>query len=178
MGQINKPTSVKLIMSIFAQEENLLGMTKGILIKKFGPVDFCSQALCFKQTKYYEKEFGADLKRRFISFKKLIQPDSLWKIKIITNNLEKRFSKDDKRRVNIDPGYISQASLILATTKDFSHRIYIKRGIYQETTLIFKDKTFITLPWTYPDYQSKELIDIFIEMRNLLNSQLNDKKLS
>jgi hypothetical protein len=163
-------------MSIFTRQDALFGVIEKILTRKFGPIDFTSPIFDFNQTQYYEKEFGANLKRKFISFKKLINPESLWKIKNITNNLENKFSKDAKRLVNIDPGYISQASLVLASTKDFSHRIYIKKGIYQEITLIFKDRTFWPLAWTYPDYQSKELVEIFIRIRDILNSQLNANK--
>ncbi|MDD5352279.1 MAG: DUF4416 family protein [Candidatus Omnitrophica bacterium] len=167
---------VKLIISIFTQNNNLFEAIENVLSRKFGPIDFESGMLDFNQTDYYEKEFGADLKRKFISFKKLIKADDLWKIKTITNKLEKKFTKDNKRQVNLDPGYITQANLILASTKDYSHRIYIKGGIYQELTLIFKEKTFWPLPWTYPDYQKKESIEIFIKIRNMLNSQLQANK--
>jgi hypothetical protein len=148
-----------------------------ILMRKFGPIDFSSPVFDFNHTNYYEKEFGANLKRRFISFKKLINAADLWKTKVITNKLEKRFSKDSKRQINLDPGYISQYNLILASTKNFSHRIYIKNGIHEEVTLIFIDKAFTALPWTYPDYQSKECVDVFIKMRDILNSQLRNEKL-
>lgn len=161
-------------MSIFTQRDALFYTIETALIKKFGPIDFNSQIIDFNQTLYYKNEFGTNLKRKIISFKKLIKPDDLWKIKTLTNRLERKFSKDKKRQLNIDPGYITQANLILATTKDFSHRIYIKNGIYEEVTLLFEDKTFTALPWTYPDYQSKELIDIFIQIRDILNLQLKD----
>ncbi|MDD5291625.1 MAG: DUF4416 family protein [Candidatus Omnitrophica bacterium] len=172
MGQIRKPLPVKLIMSIFTQKDVLFNTAEKTLVKKLGAIDFRSQILDFNQTQYYKNEFGDNLKREIISFRKLIPPDSLWKIKIITNAIEDKLLKDKKRQINIDPGYITQANLILATTKDYSHRIYARRGIFEEVTLIFKNKTFTALPWTYPDYQSKELIDIFIQIRNILILQL------
>lgn len=172
MGRLQKSGPVKLIVSVFSQRTSLIETAEKILSNKFGPIDFSSQVLNFNHTKYYEKEFGRDLKRKFISFKKLIRPEELWKIKVLTNRLEEKFIKDNKRQINIDPGYISLANLILASTKNFSHRIYIKKCIYQEVTLIFKDKTFLALAWTYPDYQSKECIDIFNQIRNALSSQL------
>ncbi|MDD5617866.1 MAG: DUF4416 family protein [Candidatus Omnitrophica bacterium] len=172
MGQIHKSYPVKLIMSIFTPQESLFGTIENILIKKFGPMDFISRVFEFNQTEYYKDEFGSGLKRKFISFKKLIRPEDLWKIKIITNALEDKFAKDNKRQINIDPGYISLANLVLATTKNFAHRIYIKNGVCEEVTLLFMNKTFMALPWTYPDYQTKEIIEIFIKIRSALDSQL------
>jgi len=172
MGQIKKNLPAKLIISIFTQKDNLFETIEKMLSKKFGPIDFRSQIIDFSHTKYYEKEFGANLKRRFVSFQKLINPENIWKIKIITNKLEEKFAKNNKRQFNLDPGIITQSNLILASTKNYSHRIYIKKGIYQEITLIFKDKAFQALPWSYPDYQSKECIDIFIKIREILNSQI------
>ena len=164
--------AVKLIISLFTRKIELITIIEETLSKKFGSIDSSSEILNFNQTQYYQKEFGDNLKRKFISFNKLISPDKLWKIKTITNKLEEKFSKENKRQINLDPGYITQANLILASTKEYSHRIYIKNGIYQEVTLIFKDKTFHPLPWTYPDYQTKEYIDVFIKMRDILNAQL------
>lgn len=172
MARLQKPSPVKLIISVFSQKTSLFELIEKILARKFGPIDFSSQLLNFDHTKYYEKESGRDLKRKFISFKRLLKPDQLWKIKISTNRLEKQFAKDNKRQFNLDPGYISLANLVLASTKNYSHRICIREGIYQEVTLIFKDKTFWPLAWTYPDYQSKECIDIFNQIRNILNLQL------
>ncbi|MFC1709434.1 DUF4416 family protein [Candidatus Omnitrophota bacterium] len=172
MGQIPKILPVKLIVSIFTRNADYFKDIEQILSKKFGPIDFSTPILDFNHTQYYQDEFGSDLKRRFISFKKLISPDSLWEIKIFTNKLENKFSEDNKRLINLDPGYLTQAKLVLASTKNFAHRIFIKNGIYQEVTLLFENKTFHPLPWTYPDYQSKEYIDMLIKIREILYSQL------
>ena len=179
MGQIQKIPPVKLIISTFTQKIIFFETVEEVLSKKFGPIDFSSQILDFNHTRYYKQEFGANLKRKFISFKKLINAENFWKIKILTNKLENKFTKNNKRQFNLDPGYITQSNLILASTKNYSHRIYIRKSVHQEVTLIFKDKTFQSLPWTYPDYQSKECIDIFVKIRESLNSQLkSNAKLS
>lgn len=162
----------KLIISIFTKDCAHFKNSEEILAKKFGHIDYASPILDFNHTRYYKEEFGNNLKRKFISFEKLIEPDSLWKIKIFTNKIENKFLKNKKRRINLDPGYITQHHLILASTKNFAHRIYIKNNIHQEVTLIFQDKTFQPLPWTYPDYQSRECIDMFIKIRDILRSQL------
>ena len=172
MGQFLPPQPVKLIVSIFTQEISLFEAIERILSQKFGLIDFKSQILDFNQTRYYEEEFGSSLKRKFIAFKKLIESEALWKIKVATNTIERKFTKHGKRRVNIDPGYLTQANLILASTKMFFHRIHINKGIYQEVTLIYQNKTFKPLPWTYPDYQTKEYEDILLKIRAILRAQL------
>lgn len=176
MGHIVQPQPVKLIASIFAQECGLFRTVEKNLSRKFGPIDFESPLLDFNNTRYYEEEFGANLKRKLISFKKLIRSEAAWKIKIATNAIEEKFSKNGKRRVNIDPGYLTQANLILASSKMFCHRIHANKGIHQEVTLTYQDKTFKALPWTYPDYQSSEHIAILLKMRAILASQLREKQ--
>jgi len=172
MGLTQKPQPVKLFCSIFSQDVEKMNKAKQLLIAKFGALDFESNLLSFEYTSYYEKEFGPHLKRIFVSFKKLIKPEQLWRIKILTNKIENILRISDKRTVNIDPGYISQANLVLATTKAYSHRIYINCGIYEETTLLYKKHAFLPLPWTYPDYKSQECLEIFLKIRENLFEQL------
>jgi len=176
MGYVQTLQTVKLFCSIFSQDSNKLNKAKEILTGKFGLIDFESGLLNFDYTKYYEDEFGKDLKRVFVSFKKITEPDQLWKIKIATNRIENKLKTKDKRTVNIDPGYISQASLVLATTKPYSHRIYINKGIYEEVTLLYKNSAFESLSWTYPDYKNSENIKIFLKIREILCGQLKRAK--
>ncbi|MDD5669512.1 MAG: DUF4416 family protein [Candidatus Omnitrophica bacterium] len=173
MGEISKPQQVKLVCGLIFQDETLLNKTVRILEKKFGSVDFKSTILPFNYTDYYEKEFGTGLKRAFVSFTKLIPPDHLASIKVYTNYLELKSGKTGQRRINIDPGYLDLAKLVLATTKDFSHRVYLSKGIYAEITLSYKDKSFRIHPWTYPDYRTPEYLEIFHTIRNLFSKQLS-----
>ena len=129
MAKAAAPKKVKLFTGIIYKEPALSKIIKKNLRAKFGDIDFESRALDFSYTKYYEKEMGAGLKRIFFSFKKLIPPDKIAKIKQITNGLESKFSKAGRRGINLDPGYINDAKLVLATTKDYSHRLYLKNGI-------------------------------------------------
>ncbi|MBU2221656.1 MAG: DUF4416 family protein, partial [Candidatus Omnitrophica bacterium] len=112
------------------------------------------------------------LKRKFISFKKLIPPDQLSAIKITTNKIEDRLSSKNLRRINIDPGYLDLAKLVLATTKDYNHRIYLSKGIFAEITLTYQGKSFRPWNWTYRDYQSQEYIAIFNQIREIYNLQI------
>lgn len=172
MGKIGKPPLVKLISGLIFKETGILKKAESDLKKLYGRIDYNSPVLDFNYTDYYAKEFGKNLKRKFISFEKLIIPGRLSKIKIATNKIEEKFSKDNSRRVNIDPGYLDLAKLILATTKDYNHRIYLALGIYAEVTLCYQGNTFRPWNWTYRDYQSREYIAIFNQIREIYNLQI------
>ena len=172
MGLIIKHPPVKLFMGFIFADESYVFKANQILIKRFGAIDLESETLDFVYTDYYKKEMGEGLKRRFISFKKLIPPDILPEIKIFTNRLENRLSTQQRRNINIDPGYLDMAKVILASTKDYSHRIYIKRGIFAEVTLFYQNKEFQPWPWTYPDYKTKDYREIFNKIRQLYIQQI------
>ncbi|OGX26308.1 MAG: hypothetical protein A3J51_04745 [Omnitrophica WOR_2 bacterium RIFCSPHIGHO2_02_FULL_45_21] len=171
-----------------------------ILKRRFGEIDFLSQELDFDYTDYYYPELGKPLKRIHLSFKRLLCEDKLIYIKLYTNKLEERFSRKQKRRINIDPGFLSLGKVILATTKNYSHRVYLGRGIFAEATLFYgtgkykplshttakiaeshrrrrfscKEATFRPWPWAYPDYQSKEYIAVFNAIRKLYQEQIKN----
>jgi len=166
MGSAKKPKAVKLIIGMLAKNKKLFEKAEEFFVKNFGPIDYQSPVISFKYTSYYKKEMGDSLKRKFISFKKLISPEKIAKIKLLTNLIEEKLSISNKRRVNIDPGYISDAKLILATTKDYFHRIYLSQGIYAEVTLKWRRHSFEPFEWTYPDYRSKEYLDVLNKVRN------------
>lgn len=172
MSANSKPDAVKLFIGfIFAREEVYL-KTKYILERKFRQSDFESQSLPFNHTRYYEKEFGINLKRKFLSFQKLIPPEKLAQIKIITNKIEERLTYQGKRQINIDPGILSLSKVILATAKDYKHRIYLTKEIYAEVTLYYQNKSFKPWEWTYPDYKTPEYIQIFNHIRNIYSHQI------
>jgi hypothetical protein len=171
MGKIYPPGKVKLIAGLISNDEALLDKAGKALEKKLkNKVDFKSDTLDFTYTDYYNKEMGSGLKRRFVSFKRLVRLDDLAKVKLLTNNIEKRFCRAGNRAVNIDPGYVDMAKLVLLSTKDYSHRIHIGSGIFAEVTLHYKDKRFNFWPWTYPDYKSEEYARIFGIIREIYGS--------
>ncbi len=116
-------------------------------------------------TNYYEAEMGATLNKYFIAFKNLMPAESLVDIKIKTNEFERKSLEKGQRTVNIDPGYLTEAKVVLATTKDYSHRLYLGRGIYGDLHLTYSKKSYRALPWTYPDYQQQTAIDFFNRLR-------------
>ncbi len=175
MGQIKEPKPVKLISSLFTAELELLEAACSRLGEIFGPMDYESDLLPFAHTRYYTAEFGEGLMRRIVAFAELIDPGRLAEIKRLTNDLEMVWAREGKRRINLDPGYVSLAKLVLATTKNHGHRIYLGQGIYAEVTLRYRDKTFRPWEWTYPDYASPPYIAIFNHIRELYLTQLRQQ---
>lgn len=167
MGKIKKYNPVKLIIGFIYKDEAFFIKAKDKLKRRFGGTDFESGPIEFSYTDYYEAEMGKNLKRRFISFRRLIPMQDLYRIKLYTNRLEERSMVSKCRLINIDPGYVDLAKLVLATTKDYAHRIFLAKGIFAEITLSFRENSFSPNDWTYPDYRSKEYINIFNQIRKL-----------
>lgn len=162
------PEPVTLIIGMLSSESRIFDDAEQELVRLYGPVDLSSDIIDFDYTNYYEKEMGSNIKRKFLSFRDKIDPGKLAEIKLQTNDLEVTFSKRKSfmpRPINIDPGYVSRSKLILASTKNYAHRIYLNRGIYAEITLLFRNKKFIALESTYPDYRSEEYIEFFTRVR-------------
>ena len=182
MGKANVPRPVKLIVSAFAPAEALLQQARQRLAAAYGAVDVESELLPFAHTSYYDAEFGDPpdlggraLVRRIWSFELLIDPGALAAIKLSTNDLEQGWALDGRRRVNLDPGYVSLAKLVLATTKNHGHRIYLRDGIYAEVTLRYQDGAFSPWPWTYPDYATAAYCALFGQIRRRYVAQLHGR---
>ncbi|RKY62700.1 MAG: DUF4416 domain-containing protein [Candidatus Latescibacterota bacterium] len=172
MGKPKLPEPVVLVVAVTAQNREILNRAKGELEGLFGPVAMESPVFPFDFTRYYEDEMGPELIKQFAAFKRPFRPDDLASIKLLTNSLEDHMAlnKDGRRfrRANIDPGYLALSKLVLATTKDYAHRIYIGKGIYAEVTLIFRKGMWQPLEWTYPDYRTDLALDFFGKVRKHL----------
>ena len=169
MGRIKKPLPGKLIISVIYSSLGAMNDAIMEIEKKHGFVEFETDELEFLHTTYYREEMGDDLKRKFFSFEKMIERDKLPEIKIWTNKLEEKYGEkvDDFvfRKVNLDPGLLTLSNLVLATTKDYAHRIYLRDGIFAEVTLLYTKKRFQPLVWTYPDYNEPEALEFFTRVR-------------
>jgi len=174
MGKAREVWPVKILVGLLSQNVELFETVKLELEREWGPIDQQSELMEFNFTRYYEEELGSDLKRLFISFAGLADPGRLPEMKLFTNYVENKLSVGGRRRVNIDPGYITPARLILATTKDHSHRVYLGKGIYGDLTLIYSQGSFNPLPWTYPDYRSEEYGAYFGRVREICREQLRN----
>jgi hypothetical protein len=174
VGTARTPPPVKLIVSLLAGDLALLDQAQAALERAFGPVDWQSQPLPFNHTDYYTPEHGSGLVRRLVTFQPLVDPGQLAAIKRQTNALEQRWTLGGHRQVNLDPGYLSLSKLVLATTKDHGHRIYLGQGIYAEVTLRFQDGAFRAWPWTYPDYASPHYAMLLAGVRERYKAQLRE----
>ena len=175
MGKPKVPKPAKLVMSLISSEDELLMRTMEDLKSFLGEVDLLSDLLPFDFTRYYDEEIGSPLFRRFIAFKELVPREALADIKMRTNGVEERYSRDGCRKVNIDPGVLSEENLVLATTKCCAHRPYLRDGIYADLTLIFRNRSFNPLEWTYPDYRQGEVIELMNGLRRSYLMQLKGK---
>ena len=152
MSRPREPKPAKLFVSVISGVPERIARALLELAVRYGPLDFVSAVLAFDYTDYYSAEMGMPLRRRFASFVPLVSQGDLVRIKEETNELEGRLSEGGRRSVNIDPGYLVAERLVLATGKNCAHRIYLDRGIYADLTLVFHQKEYRPLPWTYPDY--------------------------
>ena len=176
MSHPHEPGPVKLISSLFSPEKGLIDRVIGQLSELCSVVDCMSPEFYFDRTKYYAREMGWPLHRRFFSFSKLISTELLVEIKLKTNEIEQQYLREGNRMVNIDPGCISPERLILATGKNYVHRIYLSKGIYADLTLLFQKGTFCPLKWTYRDYADPEIIGFFNKVRQQYMVQLKERK--
>jgi hypothetical protein len=177
MSTPKNPDPAKLVVGCIMNDKGLVSPVYPLLENAFGAVDIISAWLDFDYTDYYHKEMGSPLYRKVFVFKDLIEQNDLARIKETTNEIEKKFQNQGNRSVNLDPGYLVSSRFILATGKDYSHRIYIGRKIYADLTLMYsKKKGFTTLDWTYPDYASASMFSFLSKVRNkyLLDLKANN----
>ena len=168
MGTPHPARPAVLITGLLAGSQPLLEQTAHALELEFGPVAERSPLLPFDFTDYYEPEMGPRLIRQWLGFEHTIDPAALARIKLTTNRIETRLAEAGRRRVNIDPGLLSLHNLVLASTKDHAHRIYLDHGIHAETTLTYRADKWNPLDWTYADYRTETCHRFLDRCRKLL----------
>ena len=153
MGMPHRFPAERLVVAVLASRHERLAEARAALEERFGPVDCASDPAPWSFTAYYDREMGPGIVRQFWSFARLVDPADLAAIKLATNGVEDAFREDGDRKLNLDPGLLSLSRFVLATTKDGSHRVPLRDGIYAEVTLVYEHGEFRPLPWTYPDYR-------------------------
>lgn len=177
MAQPRPFAPAKLVCGVIFSEEDLYARAKKLLVDAHGPSDLESPAFGFDLTDYYEREMGPGLKRRFMTFLRLVMPEKLAGIKLQTNGFEDRIREErgtPGRAVNIDPGCLTSSALIMATAKDFAHRIPLAHGIYAHLELLFTKTDIRFLDWTYPDFRQEGYRQFFLEVRKRHLEQLKE----
>jgi hypothetical protein len=176
MGEIRAPLPVKFFTGVLTSVPEIMPQAEERLIAYFGPVDLRSRQFIFDKTHYYDEEMGNPIYRYFLSFEKLMEPSAIAGAKIKTNELESAFASEYSgllRPINLDPGYLEQSKIVLASTKNYFHRILIADGIYAEVTLHFEDGAWRAFPWTFPDYKTDHYHQFFASLRDLYRNQLS-----
>jgi hypothetical protein len=175
MGAIHEPSPVLLIVAASSRYVAALDWGLEQLTGQYGPVDLVSDALDFTETDYYTATMGVDLKKQFFAFERLIDAAALADIKRQTNQWEAEYAArgqhPEPRPLNLDPGYITPAKLVLASTKDHAHRMYLRDGIFAEVTLSYRGGTWQPLEWTYPDYRRADYQSFFSQCRDALHDK-------
>lgn len=166
MGEVRAFVPSRLVIGVLSTSEDSHLELFSLLSEEFGPILEMSESVSFTFSDYYNQEMGGRPQRFFLVFERLYDPSRLAEAKLITNQIEKQFTKEDGRTVNLDPGLLSMPNLILATTKNRSHRIPLEKGIYAEVTLCYEKGEFHALPWTYADYGSEEFRLLFKRFRS------------
>ncbi len=169
MGIVRQPTSVLLILAIFSRHDVAIQWALDQAIQHWGRVALTSEPFGFGETDYYQSTMGDDLVKQFFAFEKLVDPAQLVEFKHQTNAWELAYGRKRKmpeeRPVNLDPGYLTGAKLVLASTKDHAHRIYLAKGIYAEVTLHYTRRIWEPRDWTYPDYRRADYHEFFEHCR-------------
>jgi hypothetical protein len=167
------PQKIKVFLGFIFREERAFAQAAEDIAAAYGRLDSRSPLIDFNFTDYYRTEMGTGLKRKFISLEQLFSPESMVQIKNFTISLETKYAVGGKRTINIDPGYLTSAKLVLVTTKDFAHRVYLGDGVFAEVTLLGKEKEWVALPWTYPDYRTPEYQNYFSQVKKIYKQQLS-----
>ena len=173
MSKVLKQSKAVLITALMYNDINIYNLTLEKLINNFGEIEVISDEYLFSHSIYYKEEMGDSLNKRFIVFKNMIERDYISDVKRITDNIEKEYLNNDKRNINIDPAILTLENFILVTNKNFTHRIYLKDGVFADLTLIYKKKKGYTeLEWTYADYSSDETKKFLNKIRELFYNRL------
>ena len=178
MGQIKSPLPAKLFVGILTSLPEILPQTEHLLVARFGPSDMRSEQYAFDLTHYYDEEMGSPITRSFLAFHNLIPAERLAAIKMATNDIEAELAlsyRQVRRPVNLDPGYVEESKIVLASTKNFYHRILLSGGIYGEVTLYYSGGGWKSFPWSFPDFRSGRYDEVFTRLRQVYRKQLKER---
>ncbi len=168
MSRRKAPPFAKLLVSVIYREEDRFAEVREVLSERFGAVERTSDRFPFDRTDYYEREMGAPLFRRFVVVGETVPRDALASLKVRAEEVEDGFSVAGNRTVNIDPGLLTEENFLLATGKNYSHRVYLRDGVFADLTLVYRKGEYLPLPWTYPDIASPGIRAFLAQVREEL----------
>lgn len=168
VDRLRPAPAVKLFIAVMSGQEQYQNNVEDKLVASFGPIQRRSSVFSFSEfSHYYDDELGSPVWKYFISFHRLIQADELVPVKLATETLQHTYAvkQNDElhRSVNLDPGYVTGWNVVLSTVKNHGHRLYLREGVFAEVTLLYRNRSFQPLPWTYSDYSSTDILE-FLEL--------------
>lgn len=173
MGLPTPPAASLLLVAAFSRHEAALDWARRRAVETWGPLALESPHFEFAETNYYEPSMGPALRKVFFVFQEPYDPANLVDTKLLTNAWEEEYAQAaghaEPRPLNLDPGYLSLGKLVLASTKDFVHRIYLQRGIYAEVTLYYRHRRWQPQEWTFADYRRGDYQAFFTAARDYLH---------
>ncbi len=165
MSRRKVPSPVRLLVSVIYREEKEFDRVLQRISGRMGAIARISDPFPFDRTDYYEREMGAPLHRRFLLSADTVSREELATAKLAAEEIENEFSVHGKRTANIDPGLLAEENVILATGKNYSHRIYLRDGVFADLALVYEKGEYRPLPWTYPDFASPTIRSFLTELR-------------
>jgi hypothetical protein len=172
MGEPAPHSPVLLLLAAFSRHDDGLDWAERKAVEAWGPIALESRRFDFTETRYYDATMGAGLKKVFLAFQRPLDPEQLVEVKLAANRWEAEYAaaagKAEPRPLNLDPGYLTPAKLVLASTKDFAHRIYLSRGIYAEITLQYRHHCWQHHEYTFPDYRRADYQEFFSQCREAM----------
>lgn len=180
MGDLHTHPDVLLVVALFSRHDEAFAWASETLSAAHGPVALASDRFDFAETNYYEATMGPRLRKQFWAFARPFEPAALVEAKLATNRWEAEYAAlgrhNEPRPLNLDPGYITPAKLVLASTKDHAHRVYLDRGIYAEVTLHYQHGAWRAADWTFPDYRRPEYHAFFVACREYLRRRQREEQ--
>ncbi|MHB8881708.1 MAG: DUF4416 family protein [Thermodesulfovibrionales bacterium] len=163
-----RPEDALLFTGVLFSSPELFDQACIVMQQTFGNILLQSPVFQWEHSSYYADELGSPLFRSFLFFQNMVDTAAFAAYKHEACSIESAFEVQGKRRLNIDPGYMTSAKVVLASRKNYSHRICIGKGIYAELELYFQDGRFNPLPYTYTDYREARSCEVFQQARLLL----------
>lgn len=176
MGEAHPPSPALFLVAAFSRYEESLAWARARAVEAWGPIALESTAFDFGQTNYYQATMGDGLRKVFWTFERLIDPGAVVDLKLQTNSWEQEYAAlgnhSEPRPLNLDPGYVTLGKLLLASTKDFAHRVYLSRGVFAEVTLFYRRGAWEHHEWTFADYRRPDYQEFFSRARDYLHRRL------
>ncbi|TWU34218.1 DUF4416 family protein [Novipirellula artificiosorum] len=180
MAKIQSVEPVIRICAVISRYEATRQWAIDQLCGRWGEAVVNTTVMPFEAGGYYETEMGAGLEKTIVAFGSPCDPSPLADWKLETNALERQYASaseaTEPRPLNLDCGYVTQAKLVLATTKDRDHRIYLRDGIFAEVTLTYVHRQWIDHRWTYPDYRTEEVKQFANQCRSRLRQHIKSTR--